>query len=190
MKTRQATRIHSRAANRNGRASGAITQRFGTVKPIANSLPESARLATAKALNQLLADSLVLRDLYKKHHWQVSGPTFHQLHLLYDKHFEQQNELIDALAERVQAMGGVAVAMANHVTEDTQIPAAPRDREHPRAQIERLLEAHQIMLKFAHEQAAKAGERGDDGTNDFLAGEFVRSHEMQVWFLQEHLEPG
>src|SRR5689334_12931618 len=53
-------------------------------------------------LNQLLADTITLRDLYKKHHWQLAGPTFYPLHRLLDKHYEEQNDVVDALAERIQ----------------------------------------------------------------------------------------
>jgi starvation-inducible DNA-binding protein len=53
-------------------------------------------------LNQLLADTITLRELYKKHHWQVAGPTFYQLHLLFDRHAERQDELVDAIAERTR----------------------------------------------------------------------------------------
>jgi starvation-inducible DNA-binding protein len=55
-----------------------------------------------------LADTMMLRDLYKKHHWQVAGQTFYQLHLLFDKHYTEQSTLVDALAERIQSLGASA----------------------------------------------------------------------------------
>ena len=87
-------------------------------------LRQCARRAWSN-LNQLLADTITLRDLYKKHHWQVAGPTFYQLHLLFDKHSEEQNELVDAIAERIQLLGGVSLAMAPDVAETTLIPRPP-----------------------------------------------------------------
>jgi hypothetical protein len=73
----------------------------------------------------VLADTITLRDLYKKHHWQVSGPTFFQLHQLYDKHYEEQATLVDQIAERIQLLGGVSIAMAQDVADRTQIERPP-----------------------------------------------------------------
>ena len=115
--------------------------------PIA--LSANACKESVENLNQLLADTMTLRDLYKKHHWQVAGPTFYQLHLLFDKHYEQQSELVDAIAERIQMLGGVSLAMAPDVAEATLIPRAPKGREEVPVQISRLLHAHEIVLKEA-----------------------------------------
>ena len=166
----------------------APTQRFGTVSqrlPIG--LNEATRHESVTGLNQLLADTITLRDMYKKHHWQVVGPTFYQLHLLYDKHYEEQAELVDSIAERIQILGGVAVAMAADVAELSSIPRVPRDREEAPVQVSRLLDAHQRILKLCHDYAEKAADRGDDGTNDLIVSELVRTNELQVWFVSEHV---
>ena len=162
-------------------------QRYGTVVDRAISLDHKVRLASVDKLNQILADTMTLRDMYKKHHWQVSGPTFYQLHLLFDKHFGEQVELVDSLAERIQMLGGVAIAMAPDVAETTQIARPPRGREDVQVQLFRLVQAHEIILGEAREAARAASERGDDGTNDLLVSEVVRTNEMQVWFVSEHL---
>lgn len=162
-------------------------QSFGTITRLPNTLDEEACRANVEALNQILADTLTLRDLYKKHHWQVSGPTFYQLHLLFDKHFEEQSELVDELAERIQMLGGLSIAMAHDVAEMTQVPRPPRGREEVPVQISRLLEAHEIILKNSHQTANQANENGDDGTNDLLISQVIRVNEKQVWFLSEHL---
>jgi starvation-inducible DNA-binding protein len=153
--------------------------------PIA--LAEETCQRSAEALNQLLADTITLRDLYKKHHWQVSGPTFYQLHLLFDKHFNEQNELVDQIAERIMMLGGVSIAIAADVAEATMIPRPPKGREEVPVQISRLLEAHEIVLKAARTMAREAAEAGDDGTNDLLVSDVIRTSEMQVWFVSEHL---
>ena len=140
-------------------------------------------------LNQVLADSMVLKDLYKKSHWQVAGPTFYQLHLLFDKHYEEQVELVDLLAERVQTLGGVAIAMAADVAETTIIPRAPRGGEAVPDQITRLLRAHEAILVEARSMAHQAQEAGDDGTNDLLVSDVIRTNEKQVWFVSQHLVP-
>jgi starvation-inducible DNA-binding protein len=162
-------------------------QPFGSVVRMPIGLDEQTCRESAAALNQILADTMALRDLYKKSHWQVSGPTFYQSHLLFDKHFGEQVELIDTMAERVQMLGGVSIAMAHDVAETAQVPRPPRGREEPPAQISRLLEAHEIILKEARKAAREAAERGDDGSNDLLVSDVIRTNEMHVWFLAEHL---
>jgi len=162
-------------------------QHYGTVvrRPIA--LGASVRSASVDSLNQLLVDTMTLRDMYKKHHWQVGGPTFYQLHLLFDKHFNEQSELVDSIAERIQSLGGVSIAMAHDVAEMTLIPRPPRDREAVNVQISRQLHAHEIVLKEARAMARHAAEAGDDGTNDLLVSDVIRTNELQVWFVGEHL---
>jgi starvation-inducible DNA-binding protein len=162
-------------------------QPFGHLVKMPLALPESACKEAVENLNQVLADTITLRDLYKKHHWQVSGHTFYQLHLLFDKHAGEQNELVDTLAERIQLLGGVSIAMAPDVAETTLIPRAPKGREEVPVQISRLLHAHEIVLKEARAMARRAAESGDDGTNDVLVSEVIRRNELQVWFVAEHV---
>jgi starvation-inducible DNA-binding protein len=163
-------------------------QKYGTViKDLPIGLDASARQEIVGRLNLLLADTITLRDLYKKSHWQVGGPTFYQLHLLFDKHAGEQSELIDEIAERIQILGGVSIAMAHDVAANTRIERVPIDREEVPVQISRLLEAHHVILKDARELAEKANDLGDVGTNDLLASSVVRTNEMQVWFVSEHL---
>src|SRR3989454_6408718 len=123
--------------------------------------------------------------MYKKHHWQVSGPTFYQLHLLFDKHFNEQGQLVDAIAERIQSLGGVSIAMAHDVAEMTLIPRPPRGRDDVPVQISRLLHAHEIVLKEARAMARQAAEVGDDGTNDLLVSQVIRTNERQGWVIGE-----
>jgi len=162
-------------------------QPYGKIAKLPIALDEKVCAQSAENLNQVLADTMTLRDLYKKHHWQVSGHTFYQLHLLFDKHFEEQDGLVDAIAERIQLLGGVSIAMAFDVAETTIIPRPPRGREEVPVQISRLLEAHEIILKEARAMARIAADSGDDGTNDLLVSNVVRTNEMQVWFLAEHV---
>jgi starvation-inducible DNA-binding protein len=162
-------------------------QPYGHLVKLPIALSEAACKESVENLNQLLADTIVLRDLYKKHHWQVAGPTFYQLHLLFDKHYEQQNELVDAIAERVQLLGGVSIAMAHDVAEMTLIPRPPRGREEVPVQISRLLHAHEIVLLAARTMARLAAARGDEGTNDLIVSEIIRRNELQVWFVAEHV---
>lgn len=163
-------------------------QAYGTVSfllPL--ELEEPVRLEMTEQLNQLLADTITLRDLYKKSHWQVAGPTFYQLHLLFDKHYAEQNELVDTIAERIQLLGGVSLAMAADVAETTQIERPPRGREEVPVQLSRLLDAHQVIIRHCRTLARRASTLGDDGTNDVVVSDVLRTNELQVWFISEHL---
>lgn len=162
-------------------------QPYGKIAKLPIALDETACESSIDNLNQLLADTMTLRDMYKKHHWQVGGATFYQLHLLYDKHHGEQDELVDTIAERIQLLGGVSIAMAADVAETTIIPRPPCGREEVPVQISRLLEAHEYILKEARTMAKEADEVGDDGTNDLLISDVIRTNELQVWFLSEHL---
>lgn len=162
-------------------------QAFGSVVDMPIALAQNTRRASVDNLNQLLADTIMLRDLYKKHHWQVSGPTFYQLHLLFDKHFGEQSELVDTIAERIMMLGGVTVAMPADVAEMTLVPRPPKGREEVPVQISRLLHAHEIVLKEARTMAQQADSDADDGTNDVLVSKVIRTNKAQVCFIAEHL---
>ena len=172
-------RLHQRAEE---------IQKYGTVSHLLPlELEEPVRLEMTEQLNQLLADSITLRDLYKKSHWQVAGPTFYQLHLLFDKHFDEQVEIVDEIAERIQLLGGISLAMAADVAETTSIERPPRGREEVPVQISRLLDAHQIIIRQCRKLAERASKIGDDGTNDLVVSDVLRANELQSWFLSEHL---
>ncbi len=172
-------RIHQRAAE---------IQAYGTVThALPLELEEPVRLEMTEKLNQLLADSMTLRDLYKKCHWQVSGPTFYQLHLLYDKHFNEQVEIVDTIAERIQLLGGVTIAMAADVAETTQIERPPKGREEVPVQLSRLVDAHQVIIRQCRELSERASKLGDEGTNDLVVSDVLRANELQSWFITEHL---
>ena len=162
-------------------------QPYGTIAKLPIALAESVCKASVENLNQVLADTMTLRDMYKKHHWQVVGPTFYQLHLLYDKHYKEQSELVDLVAERIQTLGGISIAMAHDVAETTRIPRLPRGRQEVPVQVSWLLHAHEIILQETRTMAKQAAEAGDDGTNDILVSDVIRTNELQVWFLSEHV---
>jgi len=172
-------RLHQRAK---------LIQEYGTVThALPLDLTEPVRLEMTEQLNQLLADTITLRDLYKKSHWQVAGATFYQLHLLFDKHYGEQAELVDAIAERIQTLGGISLAMAPDVAETTRIERPPRGREEAPVQISRLLDAHQIIIEQCRPLIRRSSDLGDDGTNDLIVSQVLRKNEMQIWFLSEHL---
>jgi starvation-inducible DNA-binding protein len=169
-------------------AKARVTQQYGTVvEDMPHFLDASVRQDMVVKLNQLLADAITLRDMYKKHHWQISGPTFYELHILFDKHFEEQVELVDTIAERIQILGGVSVAMGGDVSKLTKIPAPPIGREDIPVQISRLLQAHKHIMQECHDIAEAADDAGDDGTNDMVVSDILRANELQSWFIGQHL---
>ena len=187
MDKRANTTGHVSAQPRFHQRAGEI-QAYGTVNhALPLELEEPVRLEMTEQLNQLLADTITLRGLYKKSHWQVAGPTFYQLHLLFDKHYDEQNELVDSIAERIQTLGGVGLAMAADVAETTRIERPPRGREEVPVQLSRLIEAHQVIIREVRPLARRAAQLGDDGTNDLAVSEVLRTNELQTWFLSEHL---
>ena len=164
-----------------------VIQEWDTVKDLPLALPDNARQKSVVALNQILADTMMLRDLYKKAHWQISGATFYSLHLLLDKHYEEQAEAVDTIAERIMALGGLSYATPQDVAEATSIERPPRGREDVPSNLQRLLEAHRKSLEYMRPVASEATEYGDDGTNDLIVSDLIRTHEAQVWFIAEHL---
>ena len=163
-------------------------QKYGTVvEDMPHPLSAQVRADMVAKLNQLLADSITLRDMYKKHHWQVSGPTFYQLHLLFDKHFDEQVEMVDTIAERIQLLGGVTIAMAPDIAETTRIQRPPRGREEVPVQISRLLEAHKLIIQSCLDISEAADKAGDQGTNDLVVSDILRPNELQSWFIGQHL---
>jgi len=168
---------------------GREVQKYGTVRFLPIGLDEQARQGSVEALNQILADTIMLYNMYKKHHWQVAGPTFYQLHLLFDKHAEEQLELVDLLAERVQTLGGVATGMPGDVSRLTRIEAPPPGAEEVPVQISRLLEAHEVIIGEVREAIEMTEESKDWGSNDILMSDVLRRNELQVWFVSQHVVP-
>jgi starvation-inducible DNA-binding protein len=162
-------------------------QLYGSVRLFPIGLSHDSRMHSCERLNQILADTQMLYALYRKHHWLMRGPQFYQLHLLLDKHANEQLAIIDALAERVQSLGGIAVGDPRHAAEFTRIPRAPNGCEPIPAMLSRLLEAHEAILVDAHDAAQKLGGQGDDGSNDLIVSSVIRTGELQVWFVVEHL---
>lgn len=169
-------------------AEHAVIQQFGSViEDMPHYLDSKVRAASVKQLNVLLANTITLRDMYKKHHWQISGPTFYELHLLFDKFYEEQSEFADLIGERIQLLGGVTVAMGGDAAKLTEIPAPPIGKEDVPVQISRLLEAHKIIMKKCRDIAKEADDAGDDGTNDLAVSDILRPNELQSWFVGQHL---
>ncbi|MFB7361853.1 Dps family protein, partial [Streptomyces hydrogenans] len=156
---------------------GAETQAFGTLKQLPIGLGHDTRMYACQRLNRLLADTQILHSLYKKHHWLMRGATFYSLHLMLDKHAEAQLAIVDALAERVQSLGGVAVGDPRHVAELTGIPRPPDGVEPVPVMLSRLLDAHERILIDARDAAARLSGEGDEGSTDLIVSDVIRTGE-------------
>ena len=168
-------------------AKASTLQAFGELRTLPIALPTKAKASSCTLLNEILADTMILYALYKKHHWLVAGPTFYQLHLLFDKHAEEQLEIIDVLAERVQSLGGIAVGDPRHAAELTTIERAPDGAEEVAVMIDRTLRAHETIITKVRQGIKTTEESEDWGTNDVLMSDVLRRHELQVWFIAEHV---
>ena len=155
--------------------------------PTRNDLPAELRSKLEKLLNARLADALDMEAATKQAHWNVKGPHFIALHELFDRVHTNIEEHVDTIAERIQLLGGISIAMAHDVAETTKIERPPRGREEVPVQISRLLDAHQIIIGYCRTLAARADELGDDGTNDTVVSDVLRTNELESWFLSEHL---
>jgi starvation-inducible DNA-binding protein len=164
-----------------------IVQEFGALAPVRIGLDAEVRSKSVRALNRMLAHTMAMRDAYKKAHWQTAGATFYELHLLFDKHYDEQVALMDSIAERIQTLGGVTIALPGDVASESSIARAPRGRETARAQLDRLADGHEMILLEARPLARQANDAGDDGTNDLIVSEIVRTNELQSWFVVQHL---
>jgi starvation-inducible DNA-binding protein len=184
--------LSSQASDNSGSAgrAGPPTQSYDDLADRRIALSQQARAEGVAALNLILADTMTLRDLYRKHRWQTSGATFYELHRLFEKHHDGQEELVDGIAERIQILGGVSIAMGADVAETTMLARPPRDREEPSLQLARLIDAHERVLYAARAAAWHAAELDDDGTRDLLASGVIRTNEKQAWFVYEHLQRG
>ncbi|TMG25406.1 MAG: DNA starvation/stationary phase protection protein [Chloroflexi bacterium] len=166
---------------------GPELQKFGTLRLLPIALAAETRQESSQLLNEILADTTILYALYKKHHWLVAGPTFYQLHLLFDKHAEEQLELIDLLAERVQTLGGIAVGDPRHAAEITTIERPPDGAEEVAVMIHRTLDAHETIIEKVRDAIERTEKSADWGSNDLLMSDVLRRNELQVWFLAEHI---
>jgi starvation-inducible DNA-binding protein len=162
-------------------------QAFGSLRNLPIALSTKARTRSCRLLNEILSDTMVLYAMYKKHHWLVAGPTFYQLHLLFDKHAEEQLELIDLLAERVQSLGGIAVGDPRQAAELTSIERPPDGAEEVAVMLDRTLRAHETVITKVRAAITATEEAEDWGSNDLLMSDVLRRHELQVWFLAEHV---
>jgi len=174
---------------------------------------EAAALSKAARLPQVLAELLVARGVVQPAEaFTFLNPELAHLHdpqlmlgmnaavarleqaiarrepvLLYGDYDVDGATAVVLLKTAIEMLGGIALAMAGDIAERTLIPRAPKGREDPSTQISRLLHAHEVILEEARAMAREAAKHGDDGTNDLIVSDIIRTNEMQVWFLFMHI---
>lgn len=162
-------------------------QGFQQLRSLPLGMSEEVIGQSVTLLNQVLVDTITLYNLYKKHHWQMAGPTFYELHLLLDQHAETIEGTVDLLAERIQMLGGVALGMPFDVAERTKIERPPLGGESVPSMLARTVEAHATVIRTVREGIELTERNKDYGTNDLLMSGILRMHEMQVWIISQHL---
>ena len=162
-------------------------QGYGKTHFMPIGMDEQTRSTNVEMLNQLLADLITQYQLYKKHHWQVSGPTFYQLHLLLDAHAEIVLKQIDEVAERIQTLGGESTGMPFDVAEMTRIQRPPRGAESVPALLARTVQSHATIIEWVRKGIEQTDENKDYSTNDLLMSRILPDQEHMTWFVSQHL---
>jgi starvation-inducible DNA-binding protein len=164
-----------------------IIQEFGALAPVRIGLAEDVRSKSVRALNRLLAHTMAMRDAYKKAHWQYRAPPSTSCTCCSTSTTTEQVEIMDAIAERVQTLGGVTFALAQDVMPPNRIShraARPRKRQRAAGAPAGRPRDHPARSPSA---GARGRRSGDDGTNDLIVSQVVRSNELQSWFIVQHL---
>ena len=144
------------------------------------------RDAVAKALNILLADEYLLLFKTKNYHWNVTGMNFNDLHLFFDKQYEELDDIVDKTAERVRALGNRAFGTAKEFVEYARLKEQPGIVPSEKEMIKNLLMDHETVIKLIRTDIEKTVTFNDMGTNNFLC-DLIEKHEKMAWMLRSYL---
>jgi starvation-inducible DNA-binding protein len=166
-----------------------VKPRISEVKAKADiGLTDSARIAVARLLNGRLADTFVLYTKTRNYHWNVKGMHFQPLHAFFESQYDQLDEAMDEIAERVQQLGGVAAGSLEEFLNLTSLNEEAGEIPDARQMIANLLADHEAVIRQLREDVdATADDYRDMGTSDFLTG-LMKSHEKMAWMLRSFLE--
>jgi starvation-inducible DNA-binding protein len=144
--------------------------------------------AVATALSKLLADEFVLYTKTRNAHWNVVGPDFHAMHIFFEQQYEQLDETMDSVAERIRQLGHYAPATLQSFLQLTHLTEKLDKPNDSLGFIQELLTDHENIIIFIRENINKfADEYGDAGTSDFVTG-LMEEHEKMAWMLRAHLK--
>ena len=152
-----------------------------------NDLSEETRERVITLLNQQMADTFDLFSQTKQAHWNVKGPQFYQLHLLYDTLAEGLEGYVDELAERVTALGGVAMGTIRMAAEETRLPEYPPGPTESLESVRCLVERYSNLGATTRSAIDEADEAGDADTADLFTG-LSRDLDKWLYFLESHLQ--
>jgi len=150
-------------------------------------LNEDQRAGVAGLLKQTLADEFILYTKTRKYHWNVEGPHFHDLHKLFEGQYDEIEETIDAVAERVRALGIYSTGSFHEFLADARLKEDTGGQISATQMIENLLSDHEALIRSLRLDLIKAGDSfGDMGNQDFLTG-LLQGHEKTSWMLRSLL---
>lgn len=155
-------------------------------KLVSIGIGEEQRAAIAGKLNALLADEYALYIRTQKFHWNVVGPFFGPLHKLFNDQFDALAENVDAVAERVRALGFKAIGSLAEFKQNTALAENPGVNPDANSMIGLLLEGHEAIIKSIRPIVDLTAQLNEMGTNNFLSG-LIEKHEKAAWFLRAHL---
>jgi len=151
-------------------------------------LPEAARTAVCGLLNALLSDEYLLYTKTRNYHWNVSGPQFHDLHKFFEAQYEELDDAVDDIAERVRSLGGRSEGTLTGFLKHARLKETPSGDLTWSQMIGGLLADHEAMIRALRRDADTCAEAHHDaGTNDFLVG-LMEQHEKMAWMLRSCLE--
>jgi starvation-inducible DNA-binding protein len=143
--------------------------------------------AVAAELCKLLADEFVLYTKTRNAHWNVTGPDFHSMHVFFESQYEQLDEVMDSVAERIRQLGHFAPATLQSFLSLTHLTEKLGEKNTSLGFIKELVMDHEAVIVFIRENINKfAGEYGDAGSSDFITG-LIEEHEKMAWMLRAHL---
>ena len=146
-------------------------------------ITENARKSVAEALNATLADTYALYMKTHAYHWNVTGPQFHTLHVMFEEQYNEMWTALDEIAERVRALGVFAPTSGKQFAEMSAIDNADDNPPAASVMVERLLADHETLIKRARNGLSIAEDAGDAASADLLTVR-IQTHEKTAWMLR------
>ena len=151
-------------------------------------LTEEQRKGVCDLLNNDLADAYLLLVKTKKYHWDVVGPQFRSLHMLWEEHYQTLTMNIDSIAERVRALGGFPAGTMEEFLKLTSLKENPETLPLATLMVSSLVDDHEQIIRNLREHIDACGDKfHDEGTADFLTG-LMEGHEEMAWMLRSFIE--
>jgi starvation-inducible DNA-binding protein len=150
-------------------------------------LDKNAYATSIGMLKKLQADEYTLYTKTLKFHWNVTGMNFNDLHLFFNKHYEQLLGFTDDIAERIRALGGQAPGCQTEFMKMTQLKEEPGIFPSEKEMIKKLLDDHETIIRSLRADIDTTAKINDMGTNNFLC-DLIMKHEKMAWMLRAYLE--